>query len=44
METPDWVTDLIKVRVKEAEEQGKAAAWKRMGGAAPGEPERRRPR
>ena len=23
METPDWVVGLIKVRVKEAEEQGK---------------------
>ena len=38
METPDWVVDAIKVRNKEADEQGKAAAWKRMGSAAPGEP------
>ena len=38
IETPDWVTDAIKIRNKEDEEQGKAAAWKRMGGAAPGEP------
>ena len=45
METPDWVTEIRtrirSKRAKEAEdldEQGKADAWKRMGGAAPGEP------
>ena len=38
METPDWVVDAMKVRLKEAEEQGKAAAWKCMGGTALGEP------
>ena len=38
MKTPDWVNGLMNVRAKEAEEQGKATAWKRMGGTAPGEP------
>ena len=41
MGTPDWVTDIKSRRAKEAsdlEEEAKAAAWKRMGGAAPGEP------
>ena len=38
MKTPDWVHDLMNVRAKEAGEQGKATAWKRMGGAAPVEP------
>ena len=41
MPTPDWVTEIRNKRAKEAsdlDEQAKAAAWKRMGGAAPGEP------
>ena len=42
METPDWVTEIKTKRAKEAEdldEEAKANAWKRMGGAAaPGEP------
>ena len=41
MKTPDWVTEIMNKRAKEAEEheeQGKASAWKRMCGAAPGEP------
>ena len=33
-----WVTELMKERNEEIEERRKAAAWKRMGGAAPGEP------
>ena len=40
METPDWVTEIRSKRAKEAsdlDEQGKADAWKRTGGAAPGE-------
>ena len=37
MKTPDWVHELMNVRAKQAEEQGKAA-WACMGGAAPGEP------
>ena len=41
MKTPDWVTEIMNKRAKEAEnheEQAKATAWPRMGGAAPGEP------
>ena len=29
---------MMAVRAQEAEEQGKATAWKKLGGAAPGEP------
>ena len=38
MKTPDWVDEIMNRRAKEAEEQAKAIAWQRMGGAAPGEP------
>ena len=38
IETPGWITDAVKIRELEVEERGKAAAWKRMGGTAPGEP------
>jgi len=36
--TPEWITNPITERVNELEAQLKANAWKRIGGAAPGDP------
>ena len=39
IETPEWITGAITERARGSEERDKAAACKRMGGAAPGEPD-----